>query len=288
MITGEASTLDTCVDEQYPNSNYHLRENLWTGGKTGTNTMRTYIKFNLPTDISAQQVTKAYLNVKKWEYAAPTIKAYRVASNWTPSEVTWNNKPGYTPSSVSSAAENYTGAWYRMDVTAMVKQWLDGTFVNHGFLLKEPNETNADQKTKFYSSDAPSPNKPELVIEYTDPTYYTITYSAYTITYSANGSTSGTAPIKQTVQAGRSVVLDANTGNLGREGRTLLGWNTQGTGSGKRYALGQTIVPVSDLTLYAEWSEHMYPAREVSMKVWVDKTYTQHILIGLSKQCFLV
>lgn len=49
-----------------------------------------------------------------------------------------------------------------------MKYWLAGTYSNYGFLLKEPSETNSSQKTKFYSSDAPSPNKPELVIEYTN------------------------------------------------------------------------------------------------------------------------
>ena len=48
----------------------------------------------------------------------------------------------------------------------MVKSWMNGTYVNNGFILKEPSETNSSQKTKFYSSDAPSPNKPELVINY--------------------------------------------------------------------------------------------------------------------------
>ena len=51
----------------------------------------------------------------------------------------------------------------------MVKNWRIGTYPNYGFVLKEPSETTSTQKTKFYSSDAPSPNKPELVINYTNP-----------------------------------------------------------------------------------------------------------------------
>ncbi|MBQ2858010.1 MAG: hypothetical protein IJE78_13005, partial [Bacteroidaceae bacterium] len=47
------------------------------------------------------------------------------------------------------------------------KYWLNGTYPNYGMVLKEPSESNSAQKTKFYSSDAPSPNKPELVINYT-------------------------------------------------------------------------------------------------------------------------
>ena len=64
MVTGESSTFDTCVDQQYPNSNYYLSENLWTGGAYNTNAMRTYIKFTLPTNIHANTVTSAYLRIK--------------------------------------------------------------------------------------------------------------------------------------------------------------------------------------------------------------------------------
>ena len=167
MITGSSKTYDTCVDEQYPSSNYYTSHNLWTGGKTGTNTMRTYMKFTLPTNISASQITRATLRIKKREYATPGIRAYRVTQNWTSSAVTWNNKPSYTTSGGTSACTLDSGSWYKIDATAMVKSWIQGTYSNYGFLLKEPSETNTNQKTKWYSSDAPSPNKPELVIDYT-------------------------------------------------------------------------------------------------------------------------
>ena len=170
MVTGSSTTFDTCVDQQYPTSNYYLRENLWTGGAMGTNAMRTYIKFTLPTNISASQITSAYLRIKKREHAAPTVKAYRVTSNWTSSAITWNNKPGFTTSGATGTISLDTGAWYKINVTTMVKNWRNGTYTNYGFMLKEPSETNTNQKTKFYSSDAPSPNKPELIINYNSST----------------------------------------------------------------------------------------------------------------------
>ncbi|MBR3563675.1 MAG: DNRLRE domain-containing protein [Clostridia bacterium] len=166
-ITGSSNTYDTCVDEQYPNSNYYLAESLWTGGKTGTNTMRTYVKFNLPTNILAQNVTNVYLRIKKREHKAPTIKAYRVIGSWTSSTVTWNNKPSFSTSGATGTITLDSGSWYKINCTDMVKNWLNGNYTNNGFLLKEPNETDSSQKTKYYSSDAPSPNKPELVINYT-------------------------------------------------------------------------------------------------------------------------
>ena len=108
-------------------------------------------------------------------------KAYRVTSNWSSSAITWNNKPGYTTTGATGTISLDTGAWYKINVTTMVKNWRSGTYSNYGFMLKEPSESNTNQKTKFYSSDAPSPNKPELIINYTStssPYYGTRPYQS--------------------------------------------------------------------------------------------------------------
>lgn len=248
MITGTSNTFDTCVDEQYPSSNYYASENLWTGGATGTNTMRTYIKFTMPSNITAAQVTSATLRIKKREHKTPTIKAYRVTSSWSSSSVTWNNKPSYTTANGTGTITLDTGSWYKLDTTTLVKYWLAGTYSNYGFLLKEPSETSSSQKTKFYSSDAPSPNKPELIIEYNPPA------ATYTITYNGNGNTGGSIPESQSAASGSSVTLRANTGGLSKSGYSFYGWNTNSSGTGTTYNAGQTItMPSHDMTLYAKW-----------------------------------
>lgn len=163
-VTGSSSTYDTCVDQQYPSSNYYLSENLWTGGLLGTNAMRTYIKFDLPTSFYGNQITTAYLRIKKNAYDTPTIKAYRVTSSWTPSTVTWSNKPGHKTTGTNTITQ-YSGNWYQINTTTIVRSWMNGD-ANYGFVLKEPSESSQTHKTRYYSSDAASPNKPELVINY--------------------------------------------------------------------------------------------------------------------------
>lgn len=176
MITGSSNTYDTCVDEEYPSSNYYLAESLWTGGDCTINRMRTFIKFDLPSNITASNVTNAYIHIKKREHKTPTVRAYRVTENWTSRTITWNNQPEYTPNAPSPVITLDSGAWYKITVTTMVKDWMKGTYSNYGFCLKEPTETDSSQKTKYYSSDAPSPNKPELVITYTGSSGETTPY----------------------------------------------------------------------------------------------------------------
>lgn len=168
MVTGSDVTYDTCVDEEYPNSNYYLSESLWTGGALGTNAMRTYLKFSIPTYISANQVSSAYVYLLQKDHQPPTIRAYRVSGSWTSSAITWNSKPPFSSFDYSGVAINTVGNWYGLDVTTLIRGWLSAEYSYYGFVLKEPSETSSSQKTKFYSSDAPSPNKPELVITYSE------------------------------------------------------------------------------------------------------------------------
>lgn len=166
LISGSSSTYDTCIDQQYPTSNYYLSTNLWTGGQIGNNAMRTLIKFNLPNNVSGSQITRATLRIQKREYQAPTIRAHRITSAWSSSTTTWNNQPGYALANISPTCTADGGDWYKMDVTSIVYGWLNGTNNNFGFLLKEISESSSSQKTKFYSSDSDYPHRPELVINY--------------------------------------------------------------------------------------------------------------------------
>lgn len=166
MVTGTAKTMDTCVDEQYSNSNYYSHASLWTGGKLGNNAMRTFIKFDLPENIASWSVVEAKISIKKRDYTAPTVRAHRIFRNWDPTKITWGSQPNFSYTTVSSEAVHYAGDWYRIDVKDIVTSWLSGRYENHGFALKEETEGNANKKTKYYSSEADSPNKPELRITY--------------------------------------------------------------------------------------------------------------------------
>jgi hypothetical protein len=163
-------SLTPVPDTGYPTSNYYLSESLWTGGLNGTNAMRTYIKFDIPGIIPASQITSATIRIRKKEHLTPMVKAYRVLNSWSSSSITWNNKPGYTTTGASSTISLDSVDWYKLDVTAMVKNWRNGTYGNYGVVLKEPSELSYSQKTKYYSSDAPSPNKPELIVNYSGST----------------------------------------------------------------------------------------------------------------------
>lgn len=169
MITGSNSTFDTFVSSAKPNTNYYMNNYLRLGYDSTYKTQRTYIRFNLPTSISASHVTSAKLRMKMYSGDTIALRAYRVTGSWTPKTMTWNNKPGYAAESVGVMDADGT-PWYKIVITDQVKKWLNKTHANNGLLLKRNNESGS--ATVFYSSDAPSPNKPELIINHTGTTFY--------------------------------------------------------------------------------------------------------------------
>lgn len=160
VVTGATNTYDSYVSQQSPNSNYYTSQALCTGTNTVYDLRRSFIKFNLPAYISANQVTGASLNLKysmSFMDNAPNVKVHPVQSGWSSSAVTWNNQPSYNSYQSSNTATNIGNNWYSMNVTTMVKNWLAG-HTNNGFVLKATTEpTNYANYTNFYSSDAPSP-----------------------------------------------------------------------------------------------------------------------------------
>ena len=180
---------------------------------------RVLIKFDI-TEISGSIVDgtitspKFYLNMYDANSQNLTtsqeLYAYPVSSSWVEGEGTrgdspitlegasWKYRDGSTNKSFwsGSATEAEGGAWYdnyygsqsfqfetsdmRMDVTPVVNKWLDGTYVNDGFIIKRSGsfnneDTNTDEGSserlgefKFFSRNTHTIYPPKLEVEWFD------------------------------------------------------------------------------------------------------------------------
>ena len=165
MITGETSTYDSYVSSNHTSTNYYLSTYLKTGRSDTYHIRRSYIKFNIPTNVMNGWISASTLSLKKRGGVAPTsVKARRVTSTWTSSGVTWSNKPSTATTGYSFSLDSDN--WYKANVRAIVRKWAHEGEVNRGFELKDETESGTDHWTNYYSSDAESPNKPELHITY--------------------------------------------------------------------------------------------------------------------------
>ena len=172
VLISSAQTADTYVCNNFTDKNYYMEDYLRTGRDDPYGIRRSYIKFSIPDSVPRYGITNAYLDLEKKSGVDPTVRAYRCTSAWKSNSITWNNKPGYDTvyQSTTSALRSGSTTWYRMNVTNIVKRWLNGTYSNNGFVIKDINESDSTHWTTFYSSDAISPHKPELRIVYTN--YY--------------------------------------------------------------------------------------------------------------------
>jgi uncharacterized repeat protein (TIGR02543 family) len=78
--------------------------------------------------------------------------------------------------------------------------------------------------------------------------------NSYTVSYNANDADSGIVPSSVLVDAGSSTIILGNTGALVRSGYIFDGWNTAKDGNGTDYAIGMSIIPTTDVILYAQWT----------------------------------
>ncbi len=164
-VTGANKTYDSFVSSVNSNNNYVNYYYLRTGYESSLGIRRTFIRFVIPDILNNKTVTSAYINIRKCAEQAPTAKAYKVTSSWSSSTVTWNNMPSWTTTNCSNTPTAGSNGWYKFYITSIVQSWLNQSSTNFGVMLKEPSET-LGQSTVYYSSDAASPNKPELHIVY--------------------------------------------------------------------------------------------------------------------------
>lgn len=173
---GGSKTKDSFVSSSKPNQNFYLESSFRTGYNSEYGKRRTYIRFVLPSSITGDAVLGAYLNIKMKTGSSPNISAYRVTSSWESNTVTWNNQPSAGASSVAGPAALTSDNWYRLYLTNLTKQWLNGTYQNYGLLLRDATENSSSQWTDFYSSEAAAQSAPQLVIVYSGSEYYANMY----------------------------------------------------------------------------------------------------------------
>lgn len=166
---------DTFVSSAYPSANY---EKHWESSlgyyslragsyDSSTGTQYSYIKHNVD-HLKGANIESASFNIyTAHSYYATTANGLWIDSvnaSWSPTTVTWNNKPAST---AITSTNTMRDTWAEFDVTTTVKKWVDGSLANNGFKL----HTNGNGQThwkKFYASEN-STNKPYLSVTYSYP-----------------------------------------------------------------------------------------------------------------------
>jgi hypothetical protein len=205
---------DATVLEGYPNVNLGNTSDMWAGYDVCLNPdgeiARSLIRFDISSLPASDYIAEATLRIRlvsscDYEGASRRIRTYRTTSSWSESSVTWNNRPGYGGSYGSRSIVHGAWGWYEFDVTNLVRAWHDGTYVNHGIMLRGPEVLGW---RGFSTREGSNSYRPQLVIEHepdtTPPSGSIIingqnTYATSTsanLTLSASDSGSGVAEMR--------------------------------------------------------------------------------------------
>lgn len=211
---------DTYVYQNASGTNYSTEETLKIGQDAGGFVYQTYIKWDLSTFPSAENILKVELIVYENTYTGgpATIGIERVTSTWTGSTLTYATAPTRSNDlNDSYGSENsYTASAngsYSIDITQLVRQWKDGAISNYGIYVHGTN--GASTRFDIYSSETTSgtSNKPKLRV-YTTDTSETGIYKADCSDYMLSRAIVGIAQETKSASANTRVQIGGKVSNV--------------------------------------------------------------------------
>lgn len=186
------SIADATVIEAAPGYNFGTYDDMWVGYDHCEPAKRTrsLVKFDLsaiPPGTSISQARLSIYLVNSCDYAGGRthrVTAHGVTGNWSETGVTWNSQPGFGSEVGSVWVQSVTWGRYQIDITNLVRGWVNGTTTNRGLMLRSNESTSTDSARMGFGTREASGTT-------YDP-YLTITYTALAgeeeITVPASGS----------------------------------------------------------------------------------------------------
>lgn len=150
---------DAWVNQDNPAANYGSSTYLTV--KDRSSFAETYLKFSDSdlNKLSGLSLLGASLYLYQYQgtYSpGDTVNAYKAASSWEESALTWDNRPAHDPLIAGSLniADNVTEGWREWGgLQQCVGSWLQGN--NYGLLLENNQDAKSDELfARFYSSEA--------------------------------------------------------------------------------------------------------------------------------------
>jgi hypothetical protein len=152
---------DTYVNSAYPDTNYGSDPRLITSYTTSSKII--FLQFDLDPVAFINPEQKAILNLNL-ESSSTSLEPLEMEvllpyKSWEEGELSWNNKPSLYSSGLSATFEATPGA-QKVDITPLVKQWINKETENYGIALYY----NGENFSRKFSSKEAEKNKPQLVL----------------------------------------------------------------------------------------------------------------------------
>ncbi|MEN8253987.1 MAG: DNRLRE domain-containing protein [Verrucomicrobiota bacterium] len=142
-------------------------DHIFVRDQTGSD-VHAYIEFGLSglSGYSSSDIVSAEMKllVDYNNNGGQTAKIDRIDADWSTSTLTWNNAPGVTDIGVTTTAFGGANGWETIDITDLVKSWLDGT-ANEGVRISYLPSAYTHQANIRSSEYAGTDSDPYLQVE---------------------------------------------------------------------------------------------------------------------------
>jgi len=171
------ATADTHISSGLPSGNAGELDFMPVGYETqqGLGRMRALIKFDLSEIPHGAHITTGDLELDcmlSTLFDSPMdVTAYRISGHWTEMGATWNNASDKSAEAYDTTTIPFSvGADYVWNITRLVQAWVDGTYDNHGVMLK--GYEGPSRAIRFFSAReaADAGHRPHLNVLWTAPT----------------------------------------------------------------------------------------------------------------------
>ena len=163
QITTLEAMGDTWLEEGHPTDTHGDEGDTKVKHKTGDDRFSLF-GFDLSSFPAGSQVQSAQLQltVRSADASGDPVLIHRVTSPWDEATATWNSHgSAFDPAVVATLLPALPHA-YQVDVTSLVRDWVDGVQPNHGFLLEA---TSYDDESRYYSrEESNAPRRPKLIV----------------------------------------------------------------------------------------------------------------------------
>jgi hypothetical protein len=169
LITGAATALEVTLNPSedagilanHPDNNYGGFSYAWIGYNNGWCESLVYFDLYDYMGIIVEEATLELYLYSPWGTIPDKNYLNPVDGAWEEHVVTWNTSPGFNFNHSLYFPAPMMG-WLCLDVTAFVEDWVEGTYYNYGFYLRQLDATYGG----FYFNTKEGGHQPELTITY--------------------------------------------------------------------------------------------------------------------------
>ncbi|MDO4170232.1 MAG: DNRLRE domain-containing protein [Lachnospiraceae bacterium] len=170
--TDQLKDVYVCNGSNYKTMNFYNSDIVITmAGKAAQGVYRSHMKFtDLKTLLANYYIDSASLTLYEAanSQSGQTITAHQVTASWTMDKITWNNRPSYNTTALSSfTTSGKSGTAKTLDVKKLITNMMVNGDANYGLMIR--NKSESSSYGKFYGTrNTTSSKRPKLSIIVSD------------------------------------------------------------------------------------------------------------------------